>query len=83
MLMSPLLVAMLATASNSVSPAGMRTGNPAGGPPPAQPVPAASALQKKFIGWDMTAFIHFSITTYTGSQNGNQDPTKFAPPRRR
>jgi alpha-L-fucosidase len=83
MLMSPLLVAMLATASNSVSlgasPAGMRTGNPAGGPP-AQPVPAASALQKKFIGWDMTAFIHFSITTYTGSQNGNQDPTKFAPP---
>ena len=42
--------------------------------------PAASALQKKFLDWDMTAFIHFSITTFTGAQTGTQDPTKFAPP---
>ena len=38
-----------------------------------------SANQLKLLDWDMTAFVHFSITTYTGSQAGNQDPTKFAP----
>ena len=25
-------------------------------------------------------FVHFSITTMTGSQSGTQDPAKFAPP---
>lgn len=27
----------------------------------------------------MNAFVHFSITTFTGSQAGDQDPRKFAP----
>lgn len=36
-------------------------------------------LQMTFLEWRMTAFVHFSITTFTGSQAGNQDPSRFAP----
>jgi alpha-L-fucosidase len=38
-----------------------------------------SENQMSLLDWDMTAFVHFSITTFTGSQTGTQDPTKFAP----
>jgi alpha-L-fucosidase len=38
-----------------------------------------SNLQVKLLNFDMTAFVHFSITTYTGSQGGNQNASSFAP----
>ena len=50
----------------------------AAGPPPAPGV-LPSARQMALLDWDMSAFVHFSITTFTGSQAGTQDPTRFAP----
>lgn len=38
-----------------------------------------SSYQLTHMNWEMETFIHFSITTYTGSQAGDQDPTLFAP----
>ena len=38
-----------------------------------------TAIQETFLDWRMTTFLHFSITTFTGSQTGNQDPSLFAP----
>jgi alpha-L-fucosidase len=44
--------------------------------PPALPLPPMVTYQ----GWNATMFCHFSITTFTGSENGTQDPAAFAPP---
>lgn len=41
--------------------------------------PLPSPRQKTYIEWGHEMFIHFSITTFTGSQEGDQDPTLFAP----
>jgi len=38
-----------------------------------------TAYQLQHMMWEMEMFIHFSITTYTGSQAGHQDPSLFAP----
>jgi len=38
-----------------------------------------SVRQQQFLDWKMTMFVHFSITTFTGSQNGTQSPSAFAP----
>ena len=38
-----------------------------------------SVRQQQFLDWKMTMFVHFSITTFTGSQEGTQDPSLFAP----
>eukprot|EP00039_Didymoeca_costata_P024510 m.10520 g.10520 ORF g.10520 m.10520 type:complete len:437 (+) comp4276_c0_seq1:91-1401(+) len=42
-------------------------------------VPLPSPQQATHMKWGHEMFIHFSITTFTGSQDGNQDPTLFAP----
>jgi alpha-L-fucosidase len=41
--------------------------------------PLPSARQRDYIGWGLEMFVHFSITTFTGSQTGDQDPRAFAP----
>ena len=45
-------------------------------PPPALP----SRWAATHLAWERILFVHFSITTVTGSQTGNQDPAAFAPP---
>lgn len=46
----------------------------------AQHMALPSANQLRHMEWGHEMFIHFSITTYTGSQAGDQDPALFAPP---
>ena len=41
-------------------------------------LPSAGAL--RYASWNLTMFLHFSITTYTGTQSGTEDPALFAPP---
>jgi alpha-L-fucosidase len=41
-------------------------------------LPTAGAL--RYASWNLTMFVHFSITTFTGTANGTEDPARFAPP---
>ena len=41
-------------------------------------LPSAGAL--RYASWNLTMFVHFSITTFTGTQSGTEDPALFAPP---
>ena len=41
-------------------------------------LPSAGAL--RYASWNLTMFVHFSITTFTGSQSGAENPALFAPP---
>ena len=41
-------------------------------------LPSAGAL--RYASWNLTQFVHFSITTYTGTATGTEDPGLFAPP---
>jgi len=76
MLFSLALVASVAALDATAAVAHSATASAAAAPYP----PPARPLQKKLLDWDMTAFVHFSVTTFSGDQGGSQDPAKFAPP---